>query len=430
MASFRSINRRTFLRGAGGVALALPYLDAMAGPSSRTNVPMRMVCVGINFGFVPKLFFPTQTGTAYRLPSLIAPLKQHRNDFTIFSQLDHRGDAQGGHGGIHAYLSGVLSKNARGLPEANISLDQKAAQFSGPSTRYPSLQLTPGGGGNNMISWTSAGVAIPPIEKLSTIFAALFHATDPSQRRQIDRRLATHQSILDLVKTDADYLQKNVGRRDREKLSEYFTSIRQVEQQLTQTRAWLEKPKPAVNYALPTAADSLDFVERVPLYYDLIKLALQTDSTRIVTLAIGDLGGNLGGLAITRGYHQLTHHGKVPEYLDELTVIEEFHTAQFSRFLDLLKSVPEPNGKTLFDNTMSLLGSGMGNASSHSNRDLPLLLAGGGFRHGNHLTFEKDKRRQIATPASNLFLSMLQRFGMEVDQFGRSTGTLSGLEIA
>ncbi|MFT5131088.1 MAG: hypothetical protein ACI8W8_004723, partial [Rhodothermales bacterium] len=174
----------------------------------------------------------------------------------------------------------------------------------------------------------------------------------------------------------------------------------------------------------PRDAVRLDFVDRVPLYYDLMALALQTDSTRVITFEISDIGANSGGLPITKGYHQLTHHGKVPSYLDELLVIERFHSIQFARFLDQLAAIPEPNGKTLLDNSMALLGSGMGNASSHSNRDLPLLLAGGGFRHGQHLRFDRE------TPAANLFVSMLQRFGLETDQFNLATGTLTGLDLA
>jgi hypothetical protein len=220
-----------------------------------------------------------------------------------------------------------------------------------------------------------------------------------------------------------------VGKNDQEKLDQYFTSVRELEKRLTQSEAWLDKPKPTVSYEVPNGADDMDFVKRVPLYYDLIALALQTDSTRVITFELSDIGANSGGFPITKGYHQLTHHGKVESYIEELSIIENFHTKQFARFLDKLSAVQEPNGKTLLDNTMALLGSGMGNASSHSNKDLPLLLAGGGFKHGQHLRYEKDKSRGTYTPACNLFVSMLQRFGADVDQFNLSSGTLTGLEV-
>jgi hypothetical protein len=198
---------------------------------------------------------------------------------------------------------------------------------------------------------------------------------------------------------------------------------------LTQSSQWLDRPKPAVDYRLPADANRLDFVDRVPLYYDLMKLALETDSTRVITLGLADIGANYGGFDISRGYHQLTHHGKVPEYIAELSIIEHFHMQQLARFLTQLKSIEEPNGKTLLDNSMVLFGSGMGNASSHSNKNLPLLLAGGGFRHGQHMSFFKDDQQRVASPAGNLFVSMLQRFGVEEDRFGTAGSTLTGLEV-
>lgn len=422
------LTRRAWLRGTGGALMALPYLDAMAGTAKSPAVPMRMACIALNFGFVPQLFFPEQVGRDYELTDRLEPLKKLRNDFTVFSGLDHGVNAQGGHGGVHAYLSGVLSKNSAGMPEANISIDQKAAQLVGAQTRYPSLQLASGHDPNNMISWSASGVAIPPVANLETIYNLLFQKVDPKLRDRTQAELAARTSILDLVKTDADYLKRKLGTRDRRKLDRYFDSVRAVEKRLTQSSQWLDKPKPVVDYKLTAGANRLDFIERVPLYYDLLSLALQTDSTRVVTLGLADIGANYGGFNISRGYHQLTHHGKVPEYITELSIIEHFHMEQLARFLAQLKAVEEPNGKTLLDNSMVLFGSGMGNASSHSNKNLPLILAGGGFRHGEHRSYFRDDRQKVAAPAGNLFVSMLQRFGVETDSFGTATGTLTGLE--
>jgi hypothetical protein len=429
MTGFQTIERRTFLRGLGGAALALPHLNAMAATADSDSVPMRMVCAGLNFGFVPQLFFPEETGPNYKLSERLQPLEKLRHDFTIFSGLDHGVNGQGGHGGVHAYLSGVLSKNSAAMPEANISIDQKAAQLVGVQTRYPSMQLASGNDPNNMISWSASGVSNPPATNVETIYNLLFQKVDPRLQKTTQAKYAARTSILDLVKTDADYLKRKVGVRDRAKLEQYFNSVREVEKRLTQSSQWLDKPKPVVDYTLPAAANSLDFVDRVPLYYDLMSLALQTDSTRVITLALADIGSNYGGFKISRGYHQLTHHGKVPEYITELSVIEQFHMAQLARFLKQLKAVEEPNGKTLLDNSMVLFGSGMGNASSHSNKNLPLILAGGGFRHGEHKSYFKDEAKKKATPAGNLFVSMLQRFGVETDQFGLSNSTLTGLEV-
>lgn len=425
----KRMNRRTLLRGTSGALLALPCLDAMAAPVTAAEVPMRMACIGLNFGFVPQLFFPEVTGPNYQLSDRLQPLKKLRNDFTVFSGLDHGVNGQGGHGGVHAYLSGVLSKNSAGMLESNISIDQKAAQLVGVQTRYPSMQLASGNDPNNMISWNASGVSNPPASNVETIYKLLFQKVDPRLQKTTQAKYAARTSILDLVKTDADYLKRKVGVRDRAKLEQYFNSVREVEKRLTQSSQWLDKPKPVVDYTLPAGSNSRDFVDRVPFYYDLMSLALQTDSTRVITLALGDIGANFGGFKISRGYHQLTHHGKVPEYITELSVIEQFHMKQLARFLNQLKAVEEPNGKTLLDNSMVLFGSGMGNASSHSNKNLPLILAGGGFRHGEHKSYFKDEAKKKATPAGNLFVSMLQRFGVETDQFGLSNSTLTGLEV-
>lgn len=417
-----SIHRRRFLRGAAGASVALPQLLSFGAQAA--DVPRRMVCVGTNFGFVPKLFFPEQTGRDYALSPLLSELKQHREQFTVFTNLDHGAEGVGGHTGVHAYLSGVRAKNARSMPERNVTMDQKAADFVGNTTRFSSLQITSGSEPNNLLSWGTSGVALPPIQDLRAIFNLLFQQAAPRQTGILQEAYRRQKSVLDLVEEDAKRLRRRVGREDKETLDQYFTSVRELERTLTQSEAWLNRPKPKVRYALPKNLYELDFIDRVPLYYDLMVLALQTDSTRVLTLELSELGRNAGGFPITRGYHQLTHHGKVESYLDELEVIERFHTRQFGRFLDQLAAVNEANGKTLLDNTMSLLGSGMGNASSHSNKCLPLLLAGGGFKHGQHLRFEPH------TPAGKLFVSMLQGFGLETDRFNLATGTLPGLEQA
>ncbi len=414
--------------------MSLPFLEAMSGSakaaSANGDVPMRMVCIGNNFGYVPQLFFPEEAGSDYVLPGQLEVLEQHRKNFSILSQLDHGQEAVGGHGGVHAFLSGILSKNSKGFAEGNVTMDQKAAEHSGTETRYGSMQMGCGTSIGNRLSWTASGAAIPPVENPSTLFSLLFQEPEAKDIGLLKQAHARQKSILDLVKTDADRLKRQIGKTDQEKLDQYFTSVRDLEKRLTQSQAWLDKPKPKVDYQLPAEADDFDFVERLPLYYDLMALALQTDSTRVITLEVSGIGNNSGGLPLTKGYHQLTHHGKVASYIKELSIIEKVHTTAFADFLDTLSSVEEPNGKSLLDNSMTLFGSGMGNASSHSNKDLPLLLAGGGFKHGQHIRFEKDKSRGTQTMACNLYVSMMQRFGMEVDQFNTSTGTLTGLEIA
>ena len=274
------------------------------------------------------------------------------------------------------------------------------------------------------MSWTRNSVEIPPISKLQDLFDALFLETPGSKKRRLASSFKLNSSILDVVRDDAAALKKRISQSDTEKLDEYFTSIRQVEQRLAQSTAWLFEPKPKTEYQLPRPIPT-DFYHEVPLFYDLMRLALETDSTRVLSCAINGWGGDSGLPGVTQGYHFLTHHGQDETRLKQLSIIETFHTRQFALFLDDLERSQASSSESLLDKTIVLFGSGMGNASSHSNRDLPLLLAGGGFRHGEHRAFTKSGNRQ--TPACNVFVSMLQRFGLEIDQFGTSTGTLEGL---
>ena len=209
----------------------------------------------------------------------------------------------------------------------------------------------------------------------------LFQKENGTTRKQNERTLTDKRSILDLAKTQADSFKKSLGNADTEKLDQYFTSIREFEKRIEQSTLWLDKDKPNTNYALPAGVDSLTLKDRTPLFYDLMALALQTDSTRVVSLAFTNLGKENGGIpGVSQGYHTLSHHGQAPDAINELSIIETFHITQFARFLGKLKQIIEPNGSTLLDSTMALLGSGMSNANSHSNRDLPVLLAGGGVQ--------------------------------------------------
>lgn len=422
-------SRRKFLRGSGAL-VALPFLEALARPVSAIAVtgaevePMRMVCVGLEYSMHPAGFFPTETGRNYTMPSLLEPFEGLRDDFTIFSSLDHPG-IKGGHHATHTFLSGIRSKLASAQPEGNISLDQKAAEFTGSNTRYPSLQMNTGGGSfGGGISWTRNGVAIPPVADLQTMFDALFVETPESQKKRLAESYKLNTSILDVVREDAQSLEKHLGKNDLEKLDEYFTSVREVEKRLSMSEAWLNKAKPVVDYKLPSPVPTALYAE-VPLYFDLMKLALQSDSTRILTYNIVGWNGSSGLPGVTKGYHDLTHHGKDPDKLRQLALIESFYGSQFARFLGELKTLQVSSDESLLDKSMVLFGSGLGNASSHSNRDLPLLLAGGGFKHGEHKDYPKSDGKQ--TPLCNLYLSMLQKFGMEIDQFNTSTGTLEGL---
>ncbi|MGI9472017.1 MAG: DUF1552 domain-containing protein [Rubripirellula sp.] len=419
------VNRRKMLTGSG-VAITLPFLESLASPTHSfagarpTAAPMRMVCVGLEYGLHPTDFFPEETGRNYQLPRLLEPLASLKDDYTVFSGLDHPG-VSGGHYATHTFLSGIRSDQANAQPEGNITVDQKAVEFVGAKSRFPSLQLGLGGGG---ISWTRNGVAIPPITNLQTVFDALFLETQKSKRKQLSDSFEVSHSILDVVQDEAAALRKRISHDDLSKLDEYLTSIREVEKQLRQSEAWLQKAKPKTGYRLPEQLPT-NFYGETPLFYQLMKLALQTDSTRVISLAVNGWGGSSGLPGVTKGYHDITHHGLNEAKLKQLSIIETFHTSQFASFVESLKRSQASSDSSLLDHTMVLLGSGLGNANSHSNRNLPLVLAGGGFAHGEHKSYPKTNGHQ--TPACNLFVSMLQRFGLETDRFGTANGSLPGL---
>ena len=420
----RKLTRRRFLQGFGGSLLALPLLEANSASGTFAS-PKRITATGIFYGFVPQNFHPQQTGRNFQSPLLLKPLESHRNDYSVFSGLDH--NLSGGHNATKFFLSGIPTNQSKGFAEANISIDQKAANFVGGETRYSSLSLDSDRGNEHTLSWTRNGNNVQPIRSLEKLYRMLFRKENLQTRNEAERQLEDRKSILDLAKFQADQFKKGLGQSDADKLDQYFTSVREFERRIEQSSLWLDKEKPKTDYALPRGADSLTLKERTPLFYDLMTLALQTDSTRVISLAFTNLGKENGGLSgVNQGYHTLSHHGQVQAAIDELSIIESFHVAQFSRFLGKLKQVVEPNGKSLLDSTMTLLGSGMSNANSHSNRDLPVLLAGGGFKHGQHLHFARSGKQ--STPLCNLYLSMLQNFGLEVDHFNTSSGTLTGLE--
>jgi Protein of unknown function (DUF1552) len=373
----------------------------------------------------PGAFWPKEFGADYELTTLLEPLRPHRDQLTLFSHLDH--SLKGGHFAVHTFLTGVKSAEAKATPEGGISLDQRAAEFVGSQTRFPSLAIGSEDGlhGGCMMSWTRSGTRIPPIKGPRELFRLLFVEDDSRAKQRAADRIALHGSILDAVLGDANSLARRLNKPDGQKLDEYLSSVRDVEVKLDLDRHWQKIPKPKVELKEP---EDQGLTRDLPAIYDLIALALQTDSTRVATL---EIGGSFAAsdLGIREGYHNLSHHGQVQAKIDLLVQIELYQMQQFARFLDKLKTIREPQTSgTLLDSTMVLLGSGMGNANSHINTDLPIILTGGGFKHGEHKEYPAEPRRRV--PLCNLYLSMLQRFGVETDRFSASTGTLSGLELA
>ena len=417
--------RRTFLK-AVGVTLAVPAMESMgSGFSKPTTKPTRMVCVGNEFGMYPEAFWPKTFGRNYEMTPLLKPLEEHRSDFTLFANLDH--GLKGGHFAIHAYLTGVKSADARGMADGGISLDQRAAEFVGSQTRFPSIGVGSDDGvhGGCKMSWTRTGTSVPPVPGPRELFRMLFIDDDKNAKTRATDRIALQSSILDAVNDDAKSLRRRLNQNDQRKLDEYFASIRDVERKLQLDLQWQNIPKPKASVDEPS---NEGLTKDLPKVYDLLALAFQTDSTRVATIEIGNSFA-VRDLGIRKGYHALSHHGRVQTSIDQLVQIELYQVQQFARFLSKLKSIKEPDSDgTLLDRTMAMFGSGMGNANSHTNNDLPIILAGGGFKHGEFKELPKGKSKRV--PLCNLFVSMLQQFGLETDRFGRSTGTLTGLEAA
>jgi hypothetical protein len=416
-----TIHRRTFLRAAG-VSLALPLLDAFAAPpTGKRETPRRMVCVCTPLGLHPAFFFPEKAGKDYELTPYLDVLKEFRGDFTVVSGLSHAGMSPGfAHQASASFLTGAQGAGRPGFKNA-ISVDQFAAEHIGGRTRFGSLALSGEGAG---LSWTRTGALVPAATSPAKVFAKLFLDGKPDEvRAQVDR-LADGRSILDDVRDQAGALRSKVGADDRERLDEYITSVRDLEKRLARDETWAKTPKPKVAVKPPTdVTNAADLLGRTRLLFDLTHLALQTDSTRLITIMLGGSTYVPPIAGVTLGHHDLSHHGKDPGKLAQLKVVE---VETFKLVRDLvakLKSTKE-EGSHLLDRTMVFLGSNLGDGSSHSVKNLPVLLAGGGFRHGQHLRFDAEK----SPPLCNLYVSMLQRLGVEADKFSTGTGTLTGLD--
>jgi hypothetical protein len=415
------LSRRNFLRAAG-VSLALPWLDALAPALAAAARPRRrMVCINTPLGLHPPFFFPQNAGKDYELTPYLEVLKDFRNDFTVMSGLSHP-DVGPSHDSNFSFLTGAPHPERRAGFRNSISLDQFAAEHIRGETRFPSLALSCEG---FSLSWTRSGAVVPAHNFPSGVFAALFLEGRPEEVEAQSRRLRNGQSILDTVRDQARKMQSDLGADDRDKLDEYFTTVRELEQRLAQAEEWSKKPKPKVDVKPPqNVANSADLVGKSRLWFDLIHLALQTDSTRLITLQLLGTSSVPPVQGVTYGHHDLSHHGQDPTKIAQLKTVELEKMKTLRDFLAKLKQTKE-GGVSLLDRTMVFFSSNLGNAATHAVKNMPVLLAGGGFKHGQHLAFDTGK-----PPLCNLYVSMLQRLGIEADRFGPSTGTLTGLEVA
>lgn len=426
-------SRRQFLCGAG-VALGLPLLDAVkpafAREAAKALPPRRMLGICNNLGLLPEKFFPAQTsaGRNYQLSPYLEHLAAHRDDFTVFSGVWHP-DVDGGHPADNCFLTAAAHPGSGGFRNS-ISLDQFIAERNGHMTRFPSLTLGVNvQQGQRSLSWTGGGVLIPCEEKPSEVFKRLFLRGSAAEVQAQVRRLELGQSIMDAVAGQTKSLQRDLGARDRERLDQYFTGVRDLEQRLGKAREWEHKPKPVVTAKPPLdPANPREYMDKVRLMYDMARLAFETDSSRVVTLMLDSVNSpaiEVDGTDITDGYHNLSHHGKSMPKLKQLEAIDREHMKLLAQLFTDLKARKE-GGETLLDRTMILYGSNLGNANTHVTTNLPVLFAGGGFKHGQHLAFDRERNY----PLPNLFVSMLHRMGIESDKFATSTGTMRGLEPA
>lgn len=426
-----SIARRTFLRGLG-VTLALPLLECMTPVFARaaaTPPPRRMLLISNNLGVLPKLFFPAGGGRDYELSPYLSTLAEFRDQFTVCSGLSHPG-VVGGHSTENCFLTAARGPTKSGFRN-QISLDQFAAEKLGQLTRFPTLNLGVNiDKANRSLSWTRDGVLLPAEDSAPGLFQKMFVQGDPTAVARQLHRLEERGSILDTLLDDTKRFGRRLGRDDQTRLDQYFTSIREVEERLQTAREWELRPKPSTTQAPPEdVQDKKLFFEKYELMLSMAQLALESDSTRIVTLMVDAFATPVFKLhpdqSTTDGYHNLSHHGQAAEKVKQL---EDADHQQMALLQTLLKNLAGRNdgGQSLLDRTMILYGSNMGDANTHDNTNLPILLAGGGFRHGQHLVFKRDDN----TPLSNLFVTMLQQLGVETDAFGSSTGKLTDLEVA
>ena len=408
-----SLNRRHFLRGAG-VSIALPMLGAMTPAFAKGQsgkVPHRMVAIQTNQGIMPQFFFPEKAGKDYETTPYLKFLSDHREHMTLFSGVSLPG-VDGGHAADQCFLTGTPHPGRGGFRNG-ISLDQFAAESVGNETRFSSLTLAVGE--NRTMSFTRSGAPIPPERSPRKLYEQLFIQGKPDQIEAKVAEIRKGRSLLDFVSDQSKRLSRDLAKADQDRVDQYYTSVRELERRMQAAEDWEYRPKPKVDESAPNdIQDSMAFVNQSRLMFDMMKLALETDSTRIISFFID-----------TVVIHNLTHHGGRKQQIAELRQHEEGQFQVFNQFLNNLRE-PYENGQSLLDSTMVLYGTCMGSANSHSNYNLPVLLAGGGFHHGQHLKFDTKHNY----PLSNLHVSMLQRLGIEAETFSTGKGTMRGLEMA
>lgn len=434
--SCKPIARRTILRGAGA-CLALPWLDAMttgraiAAEAETAPVP-RMAMFYFGTGMNMRQFYPEGFGNEAKLSRILQPLEEHRGKFTVLSGTWL--ESGGGHDGAYPFSTSIPSGEKQ-----SVSPDQLAAELHGKHTRFPSLQLSvkrgTGFGSQALatISWNRQGVPLAAENDPKLIFDRLFRPTDDAQRAGQEDEFRQRRSVLDAVLEDAKQLQRKIGRDDRRQLDQYFSSIREVELTLRREIDWADRPKPQPQTkgigdfekaVTPEGNGNFMYDTYAKLMYDLIALAFQTDSTRVISYVVRTelAGGVYPEFGVSKGYHELTHHGNDPKNLEDLATVDTIYMKHWSYFLDRLASIRDGEG-SLLDHTMLGFSSGMG--IGHSKDLLPTVLSGGGglgIKHQTHLQVREQ------TPLASVWQTMVEKMGVPVEgNFQDSTGTITEL---
>jgi hypothetical protein len=411
------LTRRSFIRSTAAM-FALPWLESLGGfahAAGSKAAPQRLLLIGVPLGLYPQAFRPQQTGAAYAPSEYLSLIDDFRRQYTIISGLYHPG-VNGGHNAQPRIFSGVpMSKrNSR-------SLDQYVAGKIGGETRYDSLVLS---AGVNNFSWTDGGTMVPAQSKMANVYAKLFLDDSKSTAEKVEQQIGDGKSIMDFVQRQAKSLQPHLSQGDQGKLEEYFESVRETERRLVKSESWVHTPKPRVNVPAPQdPASPNELVTDLRNVCDMTHLAFQTDSTRVISFGYfrQDTVDDVPGLT-NKHYHQLSHHGQVEDNIAQLKLIERELFKELKTFLTKLRDTKEGDSN-LLERTTILITSNLGSGSSHSNRDLPVLLLGGRYSHGQHLTFEPG------APLANLYVSILNQFGIADKTFATSTGPLKGLEV-
>jgi hypothetical protein len=450
------LSRRSFLRGAG-VALALPAFESLGLPGMAANAkdavplaaspmgtPLRMAFLYVPNGVHQKYWWPQKEGADFELSRTLKPLEKVRKEIQVLGGLDQVNAYGGLDGpGDHArasgtFLTGVRVKKTAGADiHAGVSVDQVAAQRVRHLTRFPSLELTCDGVRKSgscdsgyscayqyNLSWSTPTLPVAPEPNPRLVFERLFGSGAPADRRKnLELRRDQQRSVLDFVLEDTRTLERELGSSDQQKLEEYLASVREIERRLEQAERFKDVPNPDA----PTPAGiPASFPEHIQLMFDMMILAFQTDSTRIATFLLANEGSNrtFPEIQISEGHHNLSHHMGKKDMMEKIGNIDLWYLTQLGKFLEKMDAVKDVDGHSLLHNSMIVYGSGNADGNRHTHSNLPIILAGSG---GGSLTAGRYAKFK-SKPLNNLFLSMLDRFGVDkVERLGDSTGRLDGV---